>query len=517
MTTTASARHAVRTASTSRRDEPGHATDEAHLIEAARDGDTDAFAQLYSLHVAEVCRLARRLCRDAYEADDVVSEVFCNTLRALRRGAGPTDALRPYLLRSVRNTVIKVRTRTDSGRADPASPDTLDRPDDHDPYLAPGAATTAFGAVSERHRRVLWSVEVEGTPTAAVAETEEIAAPAAASLAYRARCALRRAYIGASITPTTAAECVPIRSLMAAYVDGGLGAAKSATVLAHSDLCADCAAALVSARKLKSGLGDKAPFAALILGLRALIAMAGRSVAGLLAATPITAVVATATLALGLGAMVDAEPVPDDVRASAEQPRLDDGVRDDVEPTGFGPIDDGPDSTPIDAATVSEPLVFGDVSVPRSARAQPGEDAAEANAPAPAGVDGTDGSVDGELPLVDEVVDATQLPSAPPVEHVTEHVTEVVGHTTGAVVEVVDATTDVVDTVTEVVDRTTRTVTDLEVVDVVVDLVADPTLTQTVDDAVADSAGALDDVVDAVVGGGGASVGGLLGGLGSGN
>lgn len=509
---------------------------EAELIEAVRQGDDVAFGALYELHCDDVRRLARRLSRDQHEADDVASEVFCNTLRALRRGAGPDDALGPYLLRSVRNTLIKTRTRTDTAHASPVTHESLDRVDDNDPYPTPGPASVAFGAVSERHRRVLWSVEIEGVPTATVAEIENIGAPAAASLAYRARCSLRRAFIGASIPATVAPDCVPARSLIASYVDGQLGHDKSAVVDDHVAACIDCAAALDGARQLKSGLGSKSPFALLLLGWRSAVAVAERAVTGLLAASPLAALSGTAALALGVGAIVAIEPhlhEPTEMVSSAP-----------IQAAVSAPMIE-PDSLDFDTtatAWLRSQASAADADVQNLGVGRTGaEDVSDAvdNVASDPSMDQFDYPIDlpqdwpGVLP-VDRPVDPADDPLEPVLDAVDDTIGTVTGTTTDilvavvdtvdstsdgatdAVVAAVDTSTDLVDdvlvAVVDVVDDTTQAVTDLDIVDPavgdVVDGVVDDVLggvtdqpvTQTVDDVVVGVVDTVDETLDGVLG-----------------
>lgn len=503
------------------------AHDEADLIEATRNGSSDAFGTLYAHHVDDVSRLARRLCRDRYEADDVVSDVFCNTLRALRRGAGPSDALLPYLLRSVRNTVIKSRTRADSGRSDPAAPDTLDRPDDHDPYRAPGAEVVAFEAVSERHRRVLWSVEIEGVPTASIAELEDVAVPAAASLAYRARCALRRAYIGASMSRPAAATCTPIRTLMPSFVDGGLGATKTEAVRDHSARCDDCATALARAQTLKSRLADKAPFAALFLGLRAVVALTVRSVGGVLAAAPVTAVIGTAAVTIALGVVVEAEPAPDQGAVTGDDPLADE--RTDTTTSGTASVII-PARTANDVGTSSRIESVDSDRAPTERLATLDPDRQDTAEQAPGDVDQPTDESEGDGPSVLGPSEADPVQPTLPINDLTDSVDDlldtttnnVVGATTGVVndaVVVVDTTTDVVDDIIDVVDRTVTTVADLQVVHDVADVVVEQPVTDIVDAAAADAARTLNttvgNIADVVTGNEEAASGGLLGGLGN--
>ena len=67
-----------------------------------RAGDDSAYEELFRRHSDAVRRYARTCCRDAHTADDLTAEVFARTLQAVRGGSGPEQAVRAYLLTTVR-------------------------------------------------------------------------------------------------------------------------------------------------------------------------------------------------------------------------------------------------------------------------------------------------------------------------------------------------------------------------------------------------------------------------------
>ncbi|MGE5463368.1 MAG: RNA polymerase sigma factor [Syntrophothermus sp.] len=77
-------------------------TDEQGWIEAARQGDADAWAQLVQLHQQPIFRLAYLLLGDPDDAEDVAQETFLRAYPALERfdSARP---LRPWLMRITTN------------------------------------------------------------------------------------------------------------------------------------------------------------------------------------------------------------------------------------------------------------------------------------------------------------------------------------------------------------------------------------------------------------------------------
>src|SRR5260370_35962871 len=79
---------------------------DAELISAVRAGDQAAYGTLYERHAGAARRLAGQYLPGAADADDVVAETCARVLRVIRRGRGPEEAFRPYLLASVRRVAI---------------------------------------------------------------------------------------------------------------------------------------------------------------------------------------------------------------------------------------------------------------------------------------------------------------------------------------------------------------------------------------------------------------------------
>ena len=58
---------------------------EQRLIQAAKNGDRNAFGHLYELYFERVYRYVRNLLREHSDAEDVTAEVFTKVMRALPR------------------------------------------------------------------------------------------------------------------------------------------------------------------------------------------------------------------------------------------------------------------------------------------------------------------------------------------------------------------------------------------------------------------------------------------------
>ncbi|HEY2288628.1 MAG TPA: hypothetical protein VGH88_23040 [Streptosporangiaceae bacterium] len=189
---------------------------DAALINAIRSGDPGAYDVLRSRHGAAARRLAGHLPHGQATVNDVVDWAFVQVLEAIRRGGGPTDAFRPYLLTAVQRAARDCA----AGESSPIPADDQDIPDPGQlpvggPAPATGAAgasraggaggtsgtdraasaggatgeaaVTAFMSLPERWRAVLWHTEVEDAAPAAVASLFGLGAADAADLAARAR------------------------------------------------------------------------------------------------------------------------------------------------------------------------------------------------------------------------------------------------------------------------------------------------------------------------------------------
>ncbi len=420
------------------------APNERSLLDAVRCGDSDAYGQLYALHHDAVQRLARRLCRDRHEADDVVSEVFCNTLRAIDAGHGPRDEARAYLLRSVRSTVIKLRTRKDSGRATPVADDELDSGVEDDVTFLTGTATGALRDVSPRFREVLWSVEVRGYDTADIAESEHLAPPAAASLVHRARRALRRSYLRNCVNaPVAGRDCTAIRSLLPVLLDGELSAANAIRLQTHLDGCAACCTAHDEMGAMRARLANRAWLLVVPSLLRAMATDGARIAATFAAGTP-TAMMLVAMTGAALTGVAVPDPIVPPPSAVVAMPA---GVAPAAATAGavFGQGSNAVPDRPADATTSGGAVGATSATVPVASTVD-----ASAQVDLPPGAPPI--VLDpGLAPLVDGVV-------TPVIEHVAVPVVDLAGD---ALVGLGDTTDRVLDDVGRTVGAATTDVADV--------------------------------------------------------
>lgn len=217
-------------------------TDES-LLAAARAGDTGAYGSLYRRHAEPARRLAYALAHNQAEAEDLVAEAFAKVLAAMRRGEGPRQAFRAYLLTTLRHLratragrEARVELTDDLTRYETGEPF-------HDPTVAAldrSYAARAFGKLPERWRTVLWHTEIEGGSTADVAALLGLTPNGVAALAHRARERLRQIYLQEHLGRAGQAPRHPAAQRLGSYLRGGLAVRERSKVATHLAACPAC-------------------------------------------------------------------------------------------------------------------------------------------------------------------------------------------------------------------------------------------------------------------------------------
>ena len=244
---------AVTTTQELERDQVPDGPSDAVLLERVRAGDRDAYGELYLRHEPSATSLARYLTRSNHEADDVVADAFARVLRAIKGGAGPTEAFRPYLLTAVRRTVWRHSEEANHHRL-AATEDEAEMIDlrlavEPEDRTDEGIILRAFQELPERWQLVLWHTEIEGQPPAAVAPLLGLSPNATAALAVRAREGLRQAFLQAHLQARPAESCRFSVEHLGSFVRDGLGKRDNAKVEAHLADCEEC-------RELQADLGS---------------------------------------------------------------------------------------------------------------------------------------------------------------------------------------------------------------------------------------------------------------------
>ncbi len=168
---------------------------DADLVDAAADGDHDAFAILFRRHGPDVIRTIQRRSGSAALADDVAAAAFEKAWRGLadlrRRGI----AFRPWVFRLAINELIDVQRsgarRVDreerAVRREPQTEPSADEPADLD------RVRRALASLPERHQEVLTMRHIADLSPAEIAAALGVSKGTVAVRTHRATAALRRA------------------------------------------------------------------------------------------------------------------------------------------------------------------------------------------------------------------------------------------------------------------------------------------------------------------------------------
>ncbi|MDF9811499.1 sigma-70 family RNA polymerase sigma factor [Streptomyces sp. SPB162] len=203
---------------------------------------------LYRRHRGAVLAYAQRCCRDVHDAEDLVSEAFIRTFQAVRSGAGPRGAWRPYLLTVVRHTAIEwgAGDRRALLTADFASWWQQSAGSDPQQRLLASEdrqlLVRSFNTLPERWRAVLWHTLVENDSPAEVAALLGLTPSGVTSLAFRAREGLREAYLHAHVDSVGDDRCRHFSAMIGAAIRRS-GAVRGRELARHLAGCGSCARA----------------------------------------------------------------------------------------------------------------------------------------------------------------------------------------------------------------------------------------------------------------------------------
>ncbi len=282
---------------------------DAELIAGVRAGESAAFGVLFERHGSAARRVAGMYSAVASDIDDIVSEAFAKVLKALQQGDGPDMAFRAYLFTVVRRTGLDMiakgkRTRPDEDMTAHDKAIGYEKPSD-EPALddfEQSVVADAFRSLPERWQVVLWYTEIEKKSPAEVAPILGLSPNGVAALAYRAREALRQAYLQQHLATTDNVECLAVSENLAAYVRGGLTKREHAKVDAHINACDRCTALVGELEDVNRGL--RAVIAPLILGLLGVGALESSLPIGGLGASQLAAAAGSAGGSAGVGGSV---------------------------------------------------------------------------------------------------------------------------------------------------------------------------------------------------------------------
>jgi DNA-directed RNA polymerase specialized sigma24 family protein len=227
--------------------------DDAKLLSMVRTGDIGAFGVLRQRHGDAARRLARILVSTPAEVDDVVAEAFDRVLDALKRGGGPADGFRPYLLTATRRVCAsRAEARgapipgerpgqagqSESGKKSEPGRPFLDPATSVDKLLIVGV----FLSLPERWSALLWHLEIEQETAEEIAPLFGLSFNGLTALERRARAAFRQTYLDTYSAQLESASCMSVVDMLGGYLRYALAEGETAYVAAHLSECAQCRA-----------------------------------------------------------------------------------------------------------------------------------------------------------------------------------------------------------------------------------------------------------------------------------
>lgn len=218
-------------------DEPTDAT----CLARVRAGDRSAYDYLYRRHHGPAVRAAMTIS-GPHLADEHTAEAFARVLELLLAGKGPTEHFRAYLIRAIRNIHYNhhrrmKRVQLHDNPAEQLRPDLSG--DVWEDLFDSDAAATAFASLPHRWRQVLWMHTVEHRTVPEISEKLGISAGAVSQLSFRAREALRTAFLAAHVQEPSVNACRAVVARLPHLVRGGT-TARTRRVEDHLRACVPC-------------------------------------------------------------------------------------------------------------------------------------------------------------------------------------------------------------------------------------------------------------------------------------
>src|SRR2546421_1941969 len=174
---------------------------EAHLVDAARDGDERAFGELYERYGRRIFAYVLGMVRDHGRAEDIAQDVFVSAFRRMR-SSDRAISFKPWIYEIAKNACIDEFRRVQRSREVP-----IERGSgEHLVSMAPSpdscfeqrpqldALHGAFRGLSERQHTVIVLRELEGLSYTEIAARTRMTLPMVESTLLRARRRLSQEY-----------------------------------------------------------------------------------------------------------------------------------------------------------------------------------------------------------------------------------------------------------------------------------------------------------------------------------
>jgi len=217
-------------------------TDEELLDAIRATSDNQAYGELWRRHSGAGLRVARGF-KHLGEPDDLVAEAFTRIYATLQSGSGPVGVFRPYLYTTIRN--ISLRNVRQLSLVSDVDLDLIAAPDGGgnlgENALDRSLTAAAFRSLPERWQTVLWYIEVERMSLVEAGDLMGLKPNAVSALAFRARGALRGAWLQSHIKDESLeGEHKVTLARIGEYAQGTLSSRNEKQVAAHLATCVRC-------------------------------------------------------------------------------------------------------------------------------------------------------------------------------------------------------------------------------------------------------------------------------------
>jgi RNA polymerase sigma factor (sigma-70 family) len=227
----------------------GTEVDDCALVDAVRDGDDDAFEELYRRYQPRIAGFVRSMLHDETRAEDVAQEAFLSALRRMR--ATDTEInFKPWIYQIARNAAIdSYRRNSHAVEVSMDADNGLRASDRHRLVGIEGAPDTAlvtkerlthlqgaFDELSDVHTRVLVMRELEGMSYREIGQKLHLTRPAVESALFRARRRLESEYTELS----EGRRCEAMRAIMLRMAAGTQRGAEEHRLARHAKRCHTC-------------------------------------------------------------------------------------------------------------------------------------------------------------------------------------------------------------------------------------------------------------------------------------
>lgn len=163
---------------------PAELAEEGRLVDLARAGDDDAFAQLVRIGAPAAIGAARRITRDAALAEDAAQEAFIRAHRALRDYRHESSFAAWIRKIAIRTAIDLVRRRRPE---DPIAESLLSGASEEKQHEDADLLHEALAALSPLDREIMLAREVEGVGDREVARRFEMTVTGVRVRMHRAR------------------------------------------------------------------------------------------------------------------------------------------------------------------------------------------------------------------------------------------------------------------------------------------------------------------------------------------